>query len=138
MRYLGIDYGTKNMGISISDMTNTIASSLKVISYNNIEDVIKEISSLIQEYNITHIILGYPLNMNGSKSKTCEKIDEFIIKLKKNLNVKIDTIDERLTSVLANNLLISSDMSRKKRKKIVDKISASIILQSYLNRSKNE
>ena len=137
MRFLGIDYGTKYMGISISDKTNTISSSLKVISYTDLEEVYSEIGDIIKDNLITDVILGFPLNMNGTKSKRCEEVLLFKEEISKRFNVNTDIMDERLTSVLANNMLINNNTSRKKRKTVVDKISAAIILQSYLDRRNN-
>ena len=137
MRFLGIDYGTKYMGISISDKTNTISSSLKVISYTDLEEVYSEIGDIIKDNLITDVILGFPLNMNGTKSKRCEEVLLFKEEISKRFNVNTDILDERLTSVLANNMLINNNTSRKKRKTVVDKISAAIILQSYLDRRNN-
>ena len=139
MRYLGIDLGSKTMGLAMSDTTLTIASTYKTIFFKN-EDynsTIEEIMSIIKEYNITKIILGLPKNMNNTLGERAETTLKYKELLEKNTNIPIVMFDERLTSVISNNILIEADMSRKKRKKKVDSIAAQIILQDYLNKEKN-
>ena len=140
MRYLGIDLGSKTIGLAISDTTLTIASTYKTIFFKN-EDynsTIEEIMSIIKEYNITKIILGLPKNMNNTLGERAETTLKYKELLEKNTDIPIIMFDERLTSVISNNILIEADMSRKKRKKKVDSIAAQIILQDYLNKEKNE
>ena len=139
MRYLGIDLGSKTIGLAISDTTLTIASTYKTIFFKN-EDynsTIEEIMSIIKEYNITKIILGLPKNMNNTLGERAETTLKYKELLEKNTDIPIVMFDERLTSVISNNILIEADMSRKKRKKKVDSIAAQIILQDYLNKEKN-
>ena len=139
MRYLGIDLGSKTIGLAISDTTLTIASTYKTIFFKN-EDynsTIEEIMSIIKEYNITKIILGLPNNMNNTLGERAETTLKYKELLEKNTDIPIIMFDERLTSVISNNILIEADMSRKKRKKKVDSIAAQIILQDYLNKEKN-
>ena len=140
MRYLGIDLGSKTIGLAISDTTLTIASTYKTIFFKN-EDYnsnIEEIMNIIKEYNITKIILGLPKNMNNTLGERAETTLKYKELLEKNTDIPIVMFDERLTSVISNNILIEADMSRKKRKKKVDSIAAQIILQDYLNKEKNE
>ena len=140
MRYLGIDLGSKTIGLAISDTTLTIASTYKTIFFKN-EDynsTIEEIMNIIKEYNITKIILGLPKNMNNTLGERAETTLKYKELLEKNTDIPIVMFDERLTSVISNNILIEADMSRKKRKKKVDSIAAQIILQDYLNKEKNE
>lgn len=139
MRYLGIDLGSKTIGLAISDTTLTIASTYKTIFFKN-EDynsTIEEIMNIIKEYNITKIILGLPKNMNNTLGERAETTLKYKELLEKNTDIPIIMFDERLTSVISNNILIEADMSRKKRKKKVDSIAAQIILQDYLNKEKN-
>ncbi|MGM9875965.1 MAG: Holliday junction resolvase RuvX [Bacilli bacterium] len=139
MRYLGIDLGSKTIGLAMSDTTLTIASTYKTIFFKN-EDynsTIEEIMNIIKEYNITKIILGLPKNMNNTLGERAEITLKYKELLEKNTNIPIVMFDERLTSVISNNILIEADMSRKKRKKKVDSIAAQIILQDYLNKEKN-
>ena len=139
MRYLGIDLGSKTVGLAMSDTTLTIASTYKTIFFKD-EDynsTINEIKDIIKENNITKIILGLNKNMNnilGEREEITIKYKEI---LEKSTDLPVIMFDERLTSVISNSILIEADMSRKKRKKKVDSIAAQIILQDYLNKEKN-
>jgi RNAse H domain protein, YqgF family len=139
MRYLGIDLGSKTVGLAMSDTTLTIASTYKTIFFKD-EDynsTINEIKDIIKEYNITKIILGLPKNMNNTLGERAEITLKYKELLEKSTDLPIIMFDERLTSVISNSILIEADMSRKKRKKKVDSIAAQIILQDYLNKEKN-
>ena len=138
MRYLGLDLGTRTLGISLSDETLTIANSYKTIRFNDSEyeclfEPLKEISN---EYDVKKIVLGLPKNMNNSIGERGITTIDFGQKLEKYLNIKVIMQDERLSTIEANNYLIEADMSRKKRKKKVDKLAANIILQTYLDKEK--
>lgn len=139
MRYLGIDLGSKTVGLAMSDTTLTIASTYKTIIFKD-EDynsTINEIKDIIKEYNITKIILGLPKNMNNTLGERAEITLKYKELLEKSTDLPVIMFDERLTSVISNSILIEADMSRKKRKKKVDSIAAQIILQDYLNKEKN-
>lgn len=137
MRYLGLDLGSKTLGVSISDLTNTVASSLYTTIRFKEEDyeyAIKELEPIITENKITDIVLGLPKNMNNTLSTRALICLEFKEKLEKTFNINVIMEDERLTSVISNNILIDANMSRKKRKTKVDGMAAILILQSYLDR----
>lgn len=139
MRYLGIDLGSKTIGLSLSDETLTIASAYKTIFFDN-EDytsTISEIMDIVKENNIKKIIMGLPKNMNNTLGERALITLEYKKLLEKALDIEIIMMDERLTSVISNSVLIEADISRKKRKKKVDSIAAQIILQSYLDKEKN-
>ena len=139
MRYLGIDLGSKTVGLAMSDTTLTIASTYKTIFFKD-EDynsTINEIKDIIKEYNITKIILGLPKNMNNTLGERAEITLKYKELLEKSTDLPVIMFDERLTSVISNSILIEADMSRKKRKKKVDSIAAQIIFQDYLNKEKN-
>lgn len=138
MRYLGLDLGSKTLGIAISDKTLTIASVLKTIYFNadDYDSLIEPLKEIIIENEITKIILGYPLNMNGTIGQRAEITIEFKKKLENAFHLEVILQDERLTSVISNQVLIDADISRKKRKKKVDGMAASLILQSYLNKER--
>lgn len=140
MRYIGLDLGSKTLGIAISDLSNTIASNYKTIMFKNenYDSLLFELKEIINDYNITNIVLGWPKNMNNTIGSRAEITQNFKEKIEKYLKTPVYLEDERLTSVISNQVLIGADMSRKKRKKVVDKIAASIILQSYLDRLKKE
>lgn len=135
MRYLGFDLGTRTLGISISDDTKTIATTYTTLRFNDgeYESIFEEIKSIVEKENIEKIILGLPRNMNNTLGFRAEETINFKEKLEKYLNIEIVLQDERLTTVSAHNFLLEADMSRKKRKQVVDKLSANIILQTYLD-----
>lgn len=135
MKYMGLDIGDRNIGIAIS--SGIIAQGL--CTYKRVEDNrdIEYINNLIKEHSVFKVVVGLPKNMNGSIGFQGEKVIKFCDDLKQVLQdgIEVEFIDERLTTVLANNFMLEADMSRKKRKNIVDKIAAQIILQDYLNMS---
>lgn len=139
MRYLGIDLGSKTVGLAISDPTLTIASSFKTIFFENedYESTIDDIKLIVKENDIGKIVLGLPKNMNNTLGERALITTNYKKLLEDNIDVPIVMYDERLTSVISNSILIEADMSRKKRKKKVDSIAAQVILQDYLNKEKN-
>lgn len=138
MPYLGLDLGSKTLGVSISDKSNIISSPLEVIRYEKEEELFNRLKEIIEEKNITKIILGNPLNMNGTESKRSIISYEFKSKLTSKFNIDVIMQDERLSTVEAENILISNNTRRKKRRKVIDKMASTIILQTYLDRSNNE
>ncbi len=138
MRYLGLDLGTKTLGVALSDITLTIASSYKTINFNESDynSLIPIIDDLIKEFNISKIILGLPKNMNNSLGERAETTIEFKKLLEDNLKIEVILQDERLSTVEATNYMLESDISRKKRKKKIDALAATIILQTYLNKER--
>lgn len=139
MRYLGIDLGSKTIGLAMSDTTFTIATSYKTIFFKDedYESTIDEVKKVVDEYQISKIILGLPKNMNNTIGMRALITEEYKKLLEEKLDIPIIMYDERLTSVISNSVLIEANMSRKKRKKKVDSIAAQIILQDYLNKEKN-
>lgn len=138
MRYLGFDLGTRTLGISISDLTGTIASTYKTIRFDekDYDSILPEIESIVKEFKPVKIVLGLPKNMNNSLGDRCEETLIFKEKLEKNLNIEVVMQDERLTTVEANNYMLEADISRKKRKNKIDSLAANIILQTYLDKAK--
>ena len=136
MRYLGLDLGSKTLGLAISDMTNTIASLYTTLYFKdeNYESLLKPLEDIIAKENITTLILGFPKNMNNSLGERAMITLSFKEMLEHKFNIPVIMEDERLTSVISNNVLIKADVSRKKRKKKVDGMAAIIILQGYLDR----
>lgn len=140
MRYIGIDLGSKTVGLSLSDETLTIASAYKTIYFDN-EDylsTIKDIKDIVEDYNVKKIVMGLPKNMNNTLGERALITLDYKKLLEDNLNIEVIMMDERLTSVISNNVLIEADLSRKKRKKKVDGLAAQIILQDYLDKEKNK
>ena len=136
MRCLGLDLGSKTLGIAVSDRTNFIASVYKTIFFKD-EDyssLIEPLKEIVKNEDIGTIVLGLPKNMNNSLGPRALITLEFKEMLEKELNIPVVMEDERLTSVISNNILISANISRNKRKKKVDGMAAEIILQSYLDK----
>lgn len=140
MRYIGLDLGSKTLGIATSDITNTIATNYGILrcEENDYESFLEPLEKIIQEYEITIIVLGYPKNMDNSLGERALLTLEFKEKLENKFHKKVIMQDERLTSVISNNVLIEANVSRKKRKKKVDGIAAQIILQSFLDKENNK
>ncbi len=138
MRYLGLDLGTRTLGISISDITATIANSYKTIRFNegDYEVLIPELKNIIEEYNIEKIVLGFPKNMNNTIGERGIITLGFKEQIEKVLNIEVIMQDERLSTVEATHYMVEADMSRKKRKKKIDSLAANIILQTYLDKMK--
>ena len=138
MRYLGLDLGTKTLGIAKSDAMGIIASSYKLLKFEN-EDynsLIEPLKEIIINEKIDKLVLGLPKNMDNSMGFASERSLNFKKLIEDNINIEVILQDERLSSVEANNIMISEDLSRKKRKKKVDALASSIILQRYLDRRK--
>ncbi|NMB07733.1 MAG: Holliday junction resolvase RuvX [Tissierellia bacterium] len=133
-RIMGLDIGDKTIGVAISDPLMITAQGLKTIRRENVKKDINEIKAIIEEYNIKKIIAGFPKNMNNTIGPQGEKVLDFVEKLKKKIDVDIVLEDERLTTVAAERILIDGDVSRKKRKQVIDTVAATYILQTYLDR----
>lgn len=139
MRILGIDYGDSRVGIAISDAIGITAQGLETIHHNNNDKVLlKKLDEIISKYNIDTIVIGMPYNMNGTSSIRVEVTKKFIHKLKcKYNNIKIEEVDERLTTVAAHRTMNELNINKSKKKNIVDTISAVYILEIYMNRKKS-
>ena len=135
MRYIGLDLGSRTLGVSLSDPGGIIASSLTIIRHNEeYERLVNDVKKIVDEYKVEKIVLGLPKNMNGTIGLKGELSYKFKEMLEEKLKLEVILEDERLSTVEATNLLISNDTSRKKRKKVVDSLAATIILQSYLDK----
>lgn len=135
---MGLDLGTKTLGISISDTTLTIASLYGTLRFeeNDYDSLIPKLKEITKEEQITKIVLGLPKNMNNTIGPRAMISMEFMEKLKKNLNIDVVLQDERLSTVEATNYMLEADISRKKRHKKIDSLAANIILQTYLDKEK--
>lgn len=138
MRYLGLDLGTKTLGVAISDVTHTIATSLKTIRFeeNDYDHPLIELKDLVNEYNVEKIILGFPKNMNNTVGESGERTLNFKERIESELNIPVIMQDERLSTVEATNYMLEANASRKKRKVKIDSLAANIILQTYLDKEK--
>lgn len=145
MRILGLDVGQKTIGIAVSDTLGFTAQGITTIRRKNKNYDLEEVIKLIKKYEANIIVIGLPKNMNGSIGFAGEKIMEFTKLLEEKIqeevenykNIKIEMWDERLTTVAAHRAMLEADLSRSKRKKIVDKIAATYILQGFLDRLSN-
>ena len=133
---MGIDYGEKTIGIAVSDAFGWTAQGIETIKRkeeDNLKESIERIKALVQEYNVEKIVLGLPKNMNNSLGFRAEKTLKFKEKLEKVLSIPIVLWDERLSTKAAENILLEADLSRKKRREVIDKMAAVYILQGYLD-----
>ncbi len=139
MRYLGLDLGTKTLGVAISDKTNTLVTPLKVINFNS-EDYCKaleEVKKITDDYHITKVILGLPKNMDGSMGFASERSLKFKEMLE-NINLEVILVDERLTTKSALDIVHLNNEDTKKSKHKIDAIAASIILENFLRKCEND
>ncbi len=140
MKYLGLDLGTRTLGVSMSDTTKTIASTYTLIHFkdDDYDKAIKDLSTIIEKEPIEKIVLGLPKNMNGTVGPRALTTLEFKEKLEKAFSIEVEMQDERLSTKEASGYMIMADMSRKKRKKKIDALAANIILQTYLDKRKEK
>lgn len=133
MRTLGIDYGTKRIGVAVSDPSGTIAFPLEVIPFSNLKSAVVRIIEICREKEVGTIVVGRPVNMDGTIGQMCADADNFAERLRRETGKKVIGYDERLTTAIAEKSLIGADMRRDARKNIRDMVSAQIILQNYLD-----
>ena len=139
MRILGIDYGDARVGIAITDELNITVQGLETIQRNHSDKIVlKRLDEILETYDVDTIVVGLPLNMDGTMSERAEITKKFVHKLKCKYNkMKIEVIDERLTTVAAHKTMNFLDVNKHKKRNIVDTISAVYILETYLNKLKN-
>lgn len=138
MRYMGLDLGTRTCGVAFSDYTETIATFYDTLRFrdNDLQKCLEYVIILVNEKKVDKVVLGFPINMNGTlgpKAEYCQKFKEM---LEESLKMEVVLYDERLTTVEVTKVMISADISRKKRKTKVDALAATLILQSYLDSKK--
>ncbi|MBQ9011306.1 MAG: Holliday junction resolvase RuvX [Bacilli bacterium] len=140
MKYLGLDLGTRTLGVAISDSTRTIASTYGTIRFDDedYEKALLELSSIIDMERPSKIILGFPKNMNNTIGPRAEATLSFRDMLTSKFDIEVVMQDERLSTKEASAYMIEADMSRKKRKKKIDSLAATIILQTYLDKERND
>lgn len=138
MKYLGLDLGTKTLGIAISDRLGMISNPYKTIRFNSYEELIIELKKIIIEENIDEIALGLPKNMDNSIGEAGKRSINFKTLLEASVNLPIVLIDERLSTIEAEKYLLNADMRRKKRKEVIDAVAASVILNTYIRMKGNE
>ncbi len=141
MRIIGLDFGSKTVGVAVSDELLITAQGIEIVrrkSENKLRQTLARIEELIKEYNVDKIVLGFPKNMNNSEGERCEKTLEFKEMLERRTGLTVELWDERLTTVAADNLMMEAGIRRENRKEYVDQIAASFILQGYLDYLQNE
>ncbi|AOR23189.1 Holliday junction resolvase RuvX [Clostridium taeniosporum] len=134
MRILGLDLGKKTIGVAISDPLGFTAQGITTIRRANKEKDLEELKKICDDYKVETIVIGLPKNMNGTIGPSGEIAMEMGKVIEENLNIKVEFWDERLTTVAAHKAMLEADLSRNKRKKIVDKVASTYILQGYLDR----
>lgn len=134
-RIMGLDVGDKTIGVALSDPLMLTAQGLKTINRKNIKDDIEEIKRIIKKYNVVKVVIGFPKNMNNTVGPQGEKVLKFATTLENNIDIDVVLEDERLTTVSAERMLIKGDVSRENREKVIDKVAATYILQTYLDRN---
>lgn len=132
-RIIGVDYGERRMGLAISDPLGMFAMPLRTVKVVALRNACNELIDAVAEVDAGLIVVGMPFNMNGTKGEMAEKVDAFIRILREKTDIPIEIVDERLSSQLVEKVLISSDMRRNKRKQVIDKLAAQVILQSYMD-----
>lgn len=129
MRIMGLDVGEKRIGVAVSDSLGYTAQGISTVKREDIE----ELKKIVSDYDIGEIVVGLPKNMDGSIGDQGKKVLDFVEKLKQEIDLPMITWDERLTTKEAEGVLLKADLSRAKRKKVIDKLAAVLILQSYLD-----
>ncbi|RKP55141.1 Holliday junction resolvase RuvX [Cohnella endophytica] len=133
MRILGLDYGERRIGVAMSDLFGWTAQGLEVIDRKTVSDPMAHIAGLVKQHEVESIVVGLPKNMNGTIGPSGENCIAFAESLKQTLALPVQLWDERLTTVSAERTLLEADVSRRKRKLVIDKMAAAILLQSYLD-----
>ena len=131
---MSLDVGSRTIGIACSDALLMTAQGIETIRRTSLEKDFNRLQELITEYEVHELVVGMPKNMNGTKGERAEKTEEFVEKMKEVINLPVTYWDERLSTVMAERQLIAADVSRKKRKSVIDKMAAVVILQGYLDR----
>lgn len=133
-RYLGLDIGDRTIGVAVSDLLGLTAQGVETIRRKNLASDIARLGELMQQYETRELVSGYPKNMNGSEGERCEVVRSFLDEVKKVYpDIHVMFWDERLSTVAATRSLLEADLSRRKRKKVIDKMAAVFILQGYLD-----
>lgn len=134
MRIMALDVGSRTIGIACSDALLMTAQGIETIRRTSLEKDFNRLRELISEYEVHELVVGMPKHLNGTKGDRVEKTEEFVEKMKAVIDLPVTFWDERLSTVMAERQLIAADVSRKKRKGVIDKMAAVVILQGYLDR----
>jgi putative Holliday junction resolvase len=137
MRTMGLDIGSHTIGMAISDELGITAQGLKTLRRKSMEEDLREIVAIVNQFGINKIVVGLPKNMNGTLGKQAEIVLHWIKTLNEKIQIPVITWDERLSTVGASKVLLEADLSRRKRKKVIDKLAAVLILQGFLDQSRS-
>ena len=135
-RFMGLDVGDKTIGVAVSDLLMITAQGVTTIKRTNIKNDLNELKKIIDEYQVTKIVVGIPKMLDGTIGIQGQKVLEFIEKMKKKIDLPMELEDERFTTTISERMLIEADVKRKKRKEVIDKLAAVQILSSYMQRIK--
>lgn len=138
MRIMGLDVGEKTIGVAVSDSLGMTAQGVDVIRRSNPHDDVVRLHEMAQKYEVEHIVIGFPKNMDGTIGPRAKQCERFASELKRRLELPVTLWDERLSTVSAERTLIAGDVSRKRRKRVIDKVAAALILQTYLDALRRE
>ena len=137
MRIMGLDIGSRTIGVAISDELDITAQGLKTIRRKSFTEDIEELTRIIQQFDVKKVVVGLPKNMDGTIGIQAERIFRWIKSFQEKMAIPVVTWDERLSTVGASRILLEADLSRKKRKGVIDKIAAVLILQGYMDQARN-
>jgi putative Holliday junction resolvase len=137
MSLLALDVGSKRIGVAVADPTGAFALPVTVIERTNLKADLERITGLAREYNADEMVIGDPVTLSGQRGPAAEKIDRFVEQLRRVYDGRIHRIDERMTTAQATKTLIAADVGRSKRKHVVDKMAAALILETYLARRRS-
>ncbi|MDD5475688.1 MAG: Holliday junction resolvase RuvX [Syntrophales bacterium] len=137
MRILGLDYGTRRIGVAVSDELGITAQALCTLERKTLASDMERIARIAEERAVSSIVIGYPVRTDGTEGVECERVKRFATRLAERCSCSVVTWDEAFSTKEAETLLIEADVSRKKRKKIIDSVAASLILQGYLDSAKS-
>jgi len=133
MRVLGLDIGEKRIGVAVSDELGYTAQGMQVLIRKGLDEDLAALKELIEAAKVTEVVVGFPKNMDGSVGESAQNVLSFVKKMEESLTIPLILWDERWTTAEATRVLLQADLSRKKRRKVVDKLAAVLILQGYLD-----
>jgi putative holliday junction resolvase len=137
MRIMGLDIGSQTIGVAVSDELGITAQGLKTIRRSSAEKDFKELNDIADQYGVSKVVIGLPKNMDGTLGKQAEMIFKWIKAFREKSQLPVIVWDERLSTVAASKILLEADLSRKKRKQVIDRLAAALILQGYLDQMRN-
>lgn len=133
---MGLDLGTKNIGVAVSDESGTLAQGREVVLRTTDEEALRQIEKIVKDFGVEEIVVGIPINMDGTRGERAADSERFAEKLEERTHIPVRLWDERLSTREAESVMLEADVTRSKRKKVIDKLAAQIILQSYLDSRK--